>query len=231
MLPSAIIMLIQIKADCKNYSKNVRYGFSGGKASQGEFRCNNPDCRCDVFYIHGTYERKILTLDPFSENPTISFELDGDLKFYVETLEILRVKCAGCGVTHGIAPVDLIPFSSFSLSSFLLLVMMVYQHIDPEQKKKPVIHENPSISWHVFNRIILTYLEYRDRMRAALRQKGLYMSAQELSDAALIESYRIHPPPCESHRSFLCIHKWPLFVHRRNTVSYPLRFLIPLSLN
>ena len=73
-------MLIQIKANCKNYSEVVLKEFSGGQKSKGEFCCDNPDCRCDVFYIHGTYERHFLHFVEEPElNDTVVFTLPGGL--------------------------------------------------------------------------------------------------------------------------------------------------------
>ena len=54
-----------------------------------------------VFHVHGTYDRSVLTYDPIpTDDLELSFEiLDGLFLVEIE-LELLRVKCAGCGATH-----------------------------------------------------------------------------------------------------------------------------------
>jgi hypothetical protein len=37
-------------------------GFHGGEASRGKYMCENPRCRCQVFYRHGIYERFVVEL-------------------------------------------------------------------------------------------------------------------------------------------------------------------------
>ena len=226
-------MLNQIKVNCKNYSEHILNGFHGGQSSKGEFRCSNPDCRCDVFYRHGTYERHILHFeaDPvLGPEDTIPFELpDGTL--CVDTkMTILRVQCAGCGITHGIAAADMIPFHVFSLFAFLTVIL--YQLADASEIKSGhlVIHPVDGLSWHVQKLMFHIYQEYRARMMAALRMQGLYAEAADLTDIALVKVYLDISPPCGAVPAFLRCHKQPVFVSRRSTVSYPLRFLIPQSL-
>lgn len=224
-------MLIQVKANCKNYSEIVLNGFCGGQDSRGEFRCANPDCRCDVFYNHGTYQRHFLhfTEDPEPDD-TVVFRLP-DGPACVDTLmTILRVRCAGCGVTHGIASADMIPFQVFSLPAFLTVILYLFPHENTLTAKTTASQIPVGISWHVLKRMLLIYIDHRSRMMAALRQQGLYEAAPDLADPTLLRSYLGLSPPDGARLAFLRCHKRPPLINRRNTVSYPLHFLIPQNI-
>ena len=220
-----------MKANCKNYSEIVLHGFCGGQDSRGEFCCNNPDCRCDVFYSHGTYQRHFLH---FVEEPepddTVVFKLPCGLACVDTLMTILRVRCAGCKVTHGIASADMIPFQVFSLPAFLTVIL----HLFPVEKaitEKTSPRQVPAgISWHVLKRMLLIYIEHRSRMMAALRQQSLYEAAPDLEDSALLGCYLGLSPPEGAGIAYLRCHKQPPLINRRNTVSYPLRFLIPKNI-
>lgn len=224
-------MLIQIKANCKNYSEVILKGFSGGQKSKGEFRCDNPDCRCDVFYIHGTYERHFLH---FVEEPepddTVVFTLPGGLTCVDTLMTILRVRCTGCGVTHGIASADMIPFQVFSLPAFLTVILGLFLLDKPITERSAPTSVPAGMSWPVLKRMLLIYVDYRTRMMAALRQQGLYEAAPDLADGVLLRIYLGLSPPDGARLAYLRCHKQPALVNRQNTVSYPLRFILPAAI-
>lgn len=224
-------MLIQTSANCKNYKTIVADGFHGGIANRGEFVCPNPDCRCDVFHIHDTYDRSILTYDPFPEDyAKPSFKISDGLFLVLIELKLLRVKCAGCGATHIIAPADMIPFKAFSISAFLLLMLQVFLQNEANRNGHSVLHPREDVCWHVLRRMFLIYQKYRARMMAALRLEGLHTAASDLSDIDLIRTYLDHPPPSEAQLSFLRCYIQPLFTITQNNGSHRIRYLLPKEL-
>lgn len=218
-------------ANRKNYSELIIEGFHGGQASKGKFQCPNPECRCDIFYNHGTYERHFLHFEPeAAPGDTVIFTLpDGPV--CVDTLmKILRVKCTGCGMTHGIAIMDMIPFQIFSLPAFLTILLYLFQGDARITAKTPVVQIPDGISWHVLRRILLIYLSHRARMMAALRQQSLHKAAAGLTDAALVRVYLGLSPPNGAREAYLFCHKQPVLLNRRSTVSYPLHFIFDISI-
>lgn len=226
-------MLNQIKANCNNYSELIINGFHGGQVSKGQFRCSNPKCRCDVFYRHGTYERHILH---FESNPVLgpeddsAFELPDGTSCIDTLMEILRVQCAGCGITHAIMPVDAIPFQVFSLPAFLQIILYILADTNASTSGHPPLHSVNGLSWYVLKRMLQIYKDHHARMMAALRMQGLYEKAADLTDTILARIYMGISPPPGATLAFLRCHKQPVFVSRRSTVSYPLRFLLPQNL-
>ena len=224
-------MLIQIKANCKNYSEVVLKEFSGGQKSKGEFRCDNPDCRCDVFYIHGTYERHFLHFVEEPElNDTVVFTLPGGLTCIDTLMTILRVRCTGCGVTHGIVSADMIPFQVFSLPTFLTVILHLFPLETPLTESSTPTSVPAGVSWHVLKRMLMIYIKHRTRMMAALRQQALYEAAPDLADGVLLRIYLGLSPPDRARLAYLRCHKQPALINRRNTIFYPLRFLLPASI-
>ena len=149
----------------------------------------------------------------------------------VDTLmAILRVKCTGCGMTHGIAMMDMIPFQVFSLPAFLTILLCLFPDDVPVTPKPPVTKILDGISWHVLKRLILIYLDHRARMMAALRQQGLHEAAADLTDVALVRVYLAPSPPGRAPEAYLLCHKQPVLLNRRSTISYPLRFIFNVSI-
>ena len=226
-------MLYQISVNCKNYSELIVGGFRGGQASKDEFRCDNPGCRCGMFYRHGFYGRHILHFDPDPDpDDTIVFMLPDGTPCVDTRIKMLRVQCAGCGITHAIAPVDMIPFQVFSLSAFLSIVLYLLSNgtHSGSGHKHTAIHAVDGLSWHVQKKILRICREYHSRMMAALRLQGLYGKSHDLDDISLARVYLGLSPPSGAPLAFLRCHKQPVFVNRRSTVSYPLRFLLPEAL-
>lgn len=218
-------MLIQTSANCKNYKEVVREGFHGGLAHKGEFVCPDPDCRCDVFHIHATYERSVLTYDPIPD-----FILSDTQELVEIKLELLRVKCAGCGTTHVIAPVDMIPFKSFTITAFLLLLLQSFLKDESNRNRQPVLHPRKDVSWLVLHRMLLIYQDCRSRMMAALRIENLHTAAADLADSVLVKVYLTHHPPSEAQLAYLRCHKHVLCTFPQNKGSRHIPILLPRAL-
>lgn len=224
-------MIMHPTANRKNYSEIILNGFHGGQASKGEFRCPNPECRCDIFYSHGTYERHFLHFEAEpGPDDTVVFMLPVGTACVDTLMEILRVKCTGCGMTHGISMMDMIPFQVFSLPAFLSILLWLFPDDVPLTAKTPVTKIPDGISWHVLKRLILIFLDHRARMMAALRQQSLHEAAADLADVELVRVYLAPSPPGSATEAYLLCHKQPVLLNRRSTVSYPLRFIFNVSI-
>ena len=161
---------------------------------------------------------------------TVVFMLPGGLACVDTLMKILRVRCTGCGMTHGIATMDMIPFQVFSLPAFLTILLWLFPDDIPITAKTPVANVPDGISWHVLKRLILVYLDHRSRMMAALRQQGLHEAAADLADMALVRVYLSLSPPGGAPEAYLLCHKQPVLLNRRSTISCPLRFIFNVSI-
>ena len=202
------------------------------------FRCTNPDCRCDTFYRHGTYQRYFIDL---GDVPDLEAENTLDDEMIIRVIRslsvcqvcILRVKCMGCGITHAILPVDAIPFQAWSLLLIFLLLLMVSLQNQGEINKKTSLHETSLFSWKFLKRLISIFLQYRPSMVSAVRFGEIYQHACDPSCQELLLCFAgglFLSFPSDAYLIFLKLFRSPLFVSRHNTISYPLRYLLPQSM-
>lgn len=221
-------MIIHSHIKIKDYQETVLdndHGFHGGSASRGIFRCPNPECRCDVFYRHGTYQRYFVFI-PY-ELQDISFQADTLSVFdAVETqgLTILRIRCTGCGQTHAILPEDIVPFHAFSLLLQLLILYTICKDHSDSDSQKTILHQTSVLSWPFLHALLLTFQAYRSRMCHVLRSKSIYTAEKEPSVPDLLELYLFHEQ--RVRYLFLQVFSVPLFLTRQNTVSYPIHIII-----
>ena len=221
---------MQASVKIKDYETEILENLRGGEAGRGFFRCPNPDCRCDKFYRHGTYPRYFLTVGR-PETEEAAMGSDGTDPFQTVHVRILRLICAGCGMTHAVLPSDGIPFVFETRDVFLVLVlhMSLAGQAAGKGGRVPVSSEG-MFSWKVLRWIMDCYKKYRERMVCALRWAGLHQCAMDPDDVSLSRKYLGDPPQGDACRSFLLFHKKPPFVNRRGTASYPLRYVLPESL-
>ena len=228
-------MIIQYNVFCKDYQEKILEGFCGGIKSKGQFCCPNPDCRSGIFHRHGTYERYLIEIgfeQPLCQEDAYKAFCDPedlDSLIHINHMEILRIKCAGCGMTHAILPADAIPFLSGTVLAVLFLLFQICCENDGTLNEA-AIHPRGIFSWQYLKYLRILYAGYRNRMVAALRSGGLYCHAEDPSDRDILLIYLSPPPLSLPYLSFLRFHKAPMFVRRRSTLSYPLRFLFPKTL-
>ena len=223
-------MIIRSGIQIKDYQQNIldnKYGFHGGEASRGMFRCPNPDCRCDRFYRHGTYERYFISaasdfkLDDIPASDDTLTCLDG---IQTQLLTILRVKCTGCGQTHAILPEDIVPFHPFSLLLLLTILVQICKTDNDNSSGKRELHQTKFLSWSFLHTLLLVYQLYYTKMLHALRIKGIYTRPENPSDRILLGFYITEKANAKFH--FREIFSSQLFLTRQNTVSYPIRIII-----
>lgn len=212
--------------DYQNEILDNEHGFHGGATSQGMFRCPNPDCRCDIFYRHGTYQRYFVTFSDdeadISEMPPDTLDVFNTLS--TQRLTILRIRCTGCGQTHAVLPCDIVPFHAFSLLLQLMILYTICKNNTESQNQKSILHQTKELSWPFLHALLLAYQLYHFRMCHVLRLKGLYTKEASLSDLVLLGFYL--SPELTSRYLFLHVFSTQLFLTRRNTVSYPISIII-----
>lgn len=172
------------------------------------------ECRCDHcgaighFHRHGSYSRFFITFE--SELPQI------------HTIDILRLQCVSCKKTHSILPRDVIPFQLHSLPYVLTLLYTFYTQTS--SKRSTAKHMKVNLDF--VRRKLLLFLQSLSSIEAFLRETDVFTSNDNLSIETAL-SYLFHAE--FDLRDYFRTHNVPLFLNRRNTNAYPLRF-IPFSI-
>jgi hypothetical protein len=195
-------MIIEFQVFSKDYKKKILNSY------QASYQC--PKCGAIArFHRHGTYLRWITYL---SATGHIAFE----------PLEILRLQCQSCNSTHSILPGDVIPFQVYSLSVVLFLYEQIF--LNKVSIRNTMSKMNCSIET-IFQKIkllkrCLALIEFY------LRQMSLYTAVSSIS---LTQAVTFLLLPTMNFTSYFHCHGHPLFLNRRNTLSYPLHFTAAFS--
>ena len=157
------------------------------------------------FHRHARYPRYLTLWD------------DGALK--EERLDILRLQCGSCKSTHSILTMDMIPFCIYSFQAFLALVGNCLEAEGSVLKTE----DCTGVSFQLLYRFLAVFQEYRERLILFLRTRLLWTDATQPSCGWISQTLLMHPPPwVQAH--YFKDNASPLFLHRHNTVSYPLVF-------
>lgn len=196
-------MIIEFQIFSKNYKEKILNCYHS-------FVYTCPKCGAQTkFHRHGTYLRSITHLSK-----------EGYIVF--ETLEILRLKCLSCNSTHSILPGDIIPFQVYSLPVVLFLCKQIL--INKASKRITERKTNCTIQtiYQKLNLLkqSLTLIEFY------LRQMSLYTATVSVSPTQALTFLLL--PTMKFSSYFLC-HGHPLFLNRRNTITYPLYFATAFS--
>ena len=196
-------MIIEFRLFSKDYKEKILNCYHSF-----EYTC--PKCGAKArFHRHGTYLRSITHLSK-----------DGYIVF--ETLEILRLKCFSCNSTHSILPGDIIPFQVYSLPVVLFLCKKIIINKDSirntERKTKCTI-QTIYQKLNLLKRS-LTLIEFY------LRQMSLYTATVSVP---LAQALTLLLLPTMKFSSYFHCHGHPVFLNRRNTISYPFYFAAAFS--
>jgi len=134
-------------------------------------------------------------------------------------MEILRLKCSSCGKTHAVLTMDIIPFFSYSIQAFLTLVTMC---LEPNCSV-PSTENKTGVSYQLLYRFLQIFHEYTQRLMLLLRLERLWDRPEQPLDSQIVALFHSLPPPWPAS-GFFRNFRTPLFLHRRNTVTYPLVF-------
>ena len=203
-------MIIVNSLESKHYNEEILNPLTGlrwGYATKGMFIC--PCCKNDRFHRKGSYDRYLIA--PEDLNDFMSGKKTG----LAARMKILRVQCTECNSTHAVLPSDVVPYHSASVQTVLFLLLYVCSATRcqdfPDQAGR-------FFSWHYLNCLVTAYRLYKDRMTGVLY--SMTADAGALSDADILKRYRDK----DIRRLFLKREKVPLFVVRKSTCRYPLRY-------
>lgn len=201
-------MIIDFRHSFKDYDEILNfYGI-------WDYECPNPECGAKLHSLHrhARYERNIILWDP---------ETCG---LRDERMEILRLKCSSCGTTHAVLTSDIIPFFAYSIHALLALLSLCTE----PGCSVPQTEKETGISYQMLYRFLLIFHEYTAQLMLFLRLEKLWDAAGQPLDRQLLPLLSRKPPPW-FQSSFFRRFRIPVFLHRRSTVSYPLRFGAALS--
>lgn len=196
-------MIIEFQVFSKDYKEKILNYYH-----PFEYTC--PKCGAKArFHRHGTYGRFITCL---STTGCIVFE----------TLEILRLKCQSCNSTHSILPSDIIPFQVYSLPVVLFLCAQIL--LNKASLRHTESKTNCTIQT-IYQKLNLLKLSLA-LIEFYLRQMSLYTAVASIS---LRQALTFLLLPTMRFSSYFNCHGHPIFLNRRNTISYPLYFTATFS--
>lgn len=172
-----------------------------------DYECPNPECQAKQHSLrrHARYGRSLVLWD-------------ADAGCLTENhMDVLRLKCISCGSTHAILTMDMIPFFSYSIQAFLVLLSLCMEGSVLRTEEKT------GVSIQLLYRFLEIFQEYSGRIMLFLRQEGLWKGDGKLLYRQILPLLCGKSPPWPQS-SFFRRERTPLFLHRRNTASYPLRF-------
>lgn len=173
------------------------------------YECPNPECRAKQHPMrrHARYERSLVLWDTDA----------GRLK--EERAEILRLKCCSCGSTHAVLTMDIIPFFAYSIQAFLALISLCME----EKGSVLRTEEKTGVSCQLLYRFLLIFHEYAEKLILFLRLAALWEGEGRPLESRILPLLLGKSPPWPQS-CFFQKFRSPLFLHRKSTVSYPLRF-------
>lgn len=197
------IMIIDFNHSFKDYHEILNfYGV-------WDYACPNPECRAKHHPMrrHGRYGRSLVLWD------------SGACLLMEGRMEILRLKCISCGSTHAVLPMDVIPFFAYSVQAVLALLSLCME----ENGSVVQTEKETGVSCQLLCRFLRIFHEYSGKLMLFLRREALWEGeGKPAGNRLLALLYGKSPPWPQS--SFFRVLRVPLFLHRRSTVSYPLRF-------
>lgn len=196
-------MIIDFTHFFKNYDEILNfYGI-------WDYECPNPKCRARQHPMrrHAKYKRSLVLWDAAT------------CQLKEERMEILRLKCCSCGTTHAVLTMDIIPFFAYSIQAFLVLVSKCTERGGSVVRTQ----KETGISFQLLYRFLQIFHEHTEKLMLLLRLEALWERQGNPLDRQILPLLRVKSPPWPQ-ASFFQKFQTPLFLHRRSTVPYPLRF-------
>lgn len=200
-------MIIEFRVFSKDYKEKI---LCCNHSSHHIFEYTCPKCGAKArFHRHGTYSRWITYL---STSGFIVFE----------PIEILRLKCLSCNSTHSILPGDIIPFQVYTLPVVLFLCEQILLH---KNSIRNTANKTKCTIKTIYQKLkILT--QSLTLVELYLRQMSLYTAASSIS---LTQALTFLLLPTMKFPSYFHCHGHPIFLNRRNTITYPLSYAAAFS--
>lgn len=191
-------MIIDFQHSFKDYDEILNF--------YGIWNYSCPKCGARHSLVrHGTYERSIILWEKGCLSETKG--------------KILRLQCSSCEGTHAVLTMDTIPFFLYSMAAFLSLVELC---LAPDGSV-PKTEKQTGVSIQLLYRFLVIFNEYRERLSILLRQESLWDASANPLPREISAILSAQPPP-RIESAFLQTFRAPMFLRRRSTVSYPLRF-------
>lgn len=191
-------MIIDFLHSFKNYNEILEF--------YGIWECSCPKCGAKhSLHRHAKYSRNLIFWDT---------EALTEMK-----IDILRLQCCSCNSTHAVLTPDMIPFCTYSLGAFLKLISLCLEPDGSVLKTE----QHTGVSYQLLYRFLLIFHEFRERLILFLRNQSLWSQTEHPFSRNLLYLLYSLPPPKPSALFFEMFRR-PLFLHRQNTPSYPLRF-------
>lgn len=174
-----------------------------------DYSCPNPECHAQMHPMrrHAKYRRGLVIWDAETDS------------LMDRQLEILRLKCASCGRTHAVLTMDMIPFFAYSIRAFLSLLSMCLEPGGSVLRAERIT----GVSYQLLYCFLRIFRDYSRKAALFLRLEALWDKPGQPSDCQMLLLLGAQPPPWPG-AAFFRHFRSPLFMHRRNTVSYPLLF-------
>ncbi|MEG0578398.1 MAG: DUF6431 domain-containing protein [Niameybacter sp.] len=188
-------MILHFQTNLKDYIQNISNNYTST-----QYTC--PKCGAKhAMRRHGFYTRHVLTI----ENNT----------FHDHTLSVLRLQCTSCNSTHAVLPMDVIPYSIYSLSTVLLLISKVL--VEQISLTETAYHFN--LSYQLISFFIKRFLSFESDARILLKElhilDTLTLSAMLqliINRPTFISEYFIHTRWLFLMQKFRSISPKPIFV-------------------
>lgn len=191
-------MIIDFLHTCNTYYEILQF--------YGVWDYSCPKCHAKhSFHRHGTYERYLVSFDNEMLEST--------------RLEILRLQCSSCGVTHAILTADMVPFLTYSYSCIITLL----EKSCGQGKSICRTERETGVPYQTLYRFLLLLREYHAKISLLLRSCHIW-NDESNPDILLIPSFLLKQPPPSIQIWFFQKYQSPLLLHRQSTVSYPLLF-------
>ena len=194
-------MIIDFNCQCKDYSTKI----AARKDSDGwDYSC--PNCgKVGQFEYFATYFRHLITVEDFD--------------LIDMCMEIHRIKCLSRNTTHGILPMEAVPFFQFGIPAIFMLVQLI---ADESARKTTKSADANGISPQLLYRYLLIVRNHMDELTCLFRSMGLWKSPEDPSLTELITIARSGDPPFPQEEYYRKYQK-PIFLNRRSTGKYTFR--------
>lgn len=187
-------MIIEFQVISKDYEEKILKNYT-----PFEYAC--PKCSAKArFHRHGTYLRWVTYLS-----------VEGYIFF--EPMEILRLKCQSCNSTHSILPSDIIPFQVYSLPVLLLLYKSILIRKD---SLRNTVNKTRTTIQTIYQKLILLKRSL-PLIELYFRQLSLYTTSASITSKVALTLLSL---PTMNFYSYFHCHGHPVFLNRRNTISY-----------
>lgn len=197
-------MIIDYNCTFKHYSEIQKKAMEDGFVTW-DYQC--PKCLAQKqLHYHSSYDRNVLIL-----------EEDG---LQLCAVQIIRLVCESCGCTHAILFAEAIPFWQMTVQAvFFLLSMLI---VDNQAFQPVKASRATEVSYQLLGRYLIILQGHYDQLVLLLRSMALWQETKNptLQDVVIIARSGAPPFP---QKEFFTQNQSPLFLHRRSTVSYPLR--------